>query len=170
MLQNSRNDGQSVQGNDGLPYYQLRSWHWTLHMDRVLWSWVLFFLTSGDGNSILPSGQKFYKCLWFLFHSHTSQLLYQEILLALPSNYISSFHIPDHSHPSLNHYHYCNRPLWSPCCFSCPWLSTHNWGAKNPLKHKLESPLVVQWLRSCVPSAGAQVQSLIRELDPERCK
>ena len=26
--------------------------------------------------------------------------------------------------------------------------------------------LVVQWLRPCAPSAGAQVQSLVRELDP----
>ena len=45
----------------------------------------------------------------------------------------------------------------------------HDW-AKNPLKHKLEISLVVQWLRFCAPSAGSQVQSLIRELDPACCK
>ena len=30
--------------------------------------------------------------------------------------------------------------------------------------------LVVQWLRLHPPNAGAQVQSLVRELDPTRCQ
>ena len=80
------------------------------------------------------SGQTFWKHLWFLFRSHTSQSLYQEILLALPLKYISFSHIPSHPHSSLNHYHYCNRPLWSPCCCSCPIQSALNPGAKSPLK------------------------------------
>ena len=33
----------------------------------------------------------------------------------------------------------------------------------------IETSLVVQWLRPCTHSAGGQVQSLVRELDPRCC-
>ena len=38
-----------------------------------------------------------------------------------------------------------------------------------PIKTALRSSLVVRWLRLCAPNAGAQVLSLLKELDPTYC-
>ena len=47
------------------------------------------------------------------------------------------------------------------------WTLWHmNYISMNYLKQARGTSLVVQWLIVCAPNAGAQIQSLVRELDP----